>query len=228
MSPPSTTTATLVLPGYPLGPASKFSPGPGTHIQAAHIHASIVGRLVQTSTNPKDKNATPVLSVVRPQPPNVRSTPLLPAVGTQVYARIERVTRLQALCEIVVLSDGRWTGGVDTDSATAASVHSSPAPQPFRGIIRAQDVRATEKDKVVMSACFRVGDIVRAVVISLGDQGGYFLSTAGNVLGVMMAWGSSGEEGLFGKGNACVPVSWCEVVDVVSGVREERKVAKPI
>jgi exosome complex component CSL4 len=86
-------------------------------------------------------------------------------------------------------------------------------------------VRATEKDKVVMGASFRVGDIVRAIVISLGDQGGYFLSTAGNAFGVVMSWSESGP---FGVGSACVPVSWKEVQDVVTGAREERKVAKPV
>jgi exosome complex component CSL4 len=83
------------------------------------------------------------------------------------------------------------------------------------------DVRATEKDKVKLGECFRVGDIIRAVVISLGDQGGYYLSTAGNEYGVVMAWAEE-------TGNVCVPVSWKEVIDEATGKRETRKVAKPI
>lgn len=36
-------------------------------------------------------------------------------------------------------------------------------------------MRATEIDKVQTQACFRPGDIVRAVVISLGDARSYYL-----------------------------------------------------
>lgn len=63
-----------------------------------------------------------------------------------------------------------------------------------------------------------MGDIVRAMVISLGDQGGYYLSTAGNEYGVVMGWSE--------EGNGVVPVGWNEVRDSVTGRREERKVAR--
>lgn len=65
-----------------------------------------------------------------------------------------------------------------------------------------------------------MGDIVRAVVISLGDERSYYLSTARNELGVVMAeseWG-----------NQMFPVSWREFEDPEMGTREVRKVAKPI
>ena len=87
-------------------------------------------------------------------------------------------------------------------------------------MIRQQDIRATEVDKVKVAESFRVGDIVRATVISLGDERAYYLSTAGNELGVVMAvseWG-----------NQMVPVSWREFLDEEMGVREARKVAKPV
>lgn len=86
-------------------------------------------------------------------------------------------------------------------------------------MIRREDIRATEKDKVTVADSFRVGDLVRGVVISLGDQGGYYVSTAKNELGVVMAESESG--------NQMVPVSWKEFVDVRTGKREARKVAKP-
>jgi len=80
-----------------------------------------------------------------------------------------------------------------------------------------------------MLESFRPGDVVRAVVISLGDQGGYYLSTAGNELGVVLAWSSGG--GDESGGRELVPVSWREmgVVDERGGVegKEWRKVAKP-
>ncbi|KLJ11589.1 hypothetical protein EMPG_13225 [Blastomyces silverae] len=71
-----------------------------------------------------------------------------------------------------------------------------------------------------MDEMFRVGDIVRAVVISLGDQSFYYCSTARNELGVVM--------GRSEEGNVLVPVSWREMVDGRSGRREGRKVARPV
>ena len=79
----------------------------------------------------------------------------------------------------------------------------------------------TEKDRVIPRECFAVGDVVRALVVSIGDQGGYYLSTAGNELGVVLAWHGQ-------TGNLCVPIAWDTVLDEAGGGRESRKVAKPI
>lgn len=57
-------------------------------------------------------------------------------------------------------------------------------------------------------------------MISLGDQSaGYYLSTARNELGVVLAWGV--------EGRLLEPVSWREVRDPVTGRKETRKVARP-
>lgn len=61
---------------------------------------------------------------------------------------------------------------------------------------------------------------MRAVVISLGDERSYYLSTARNELGVVMAVSE--------MGNSMVPVSWREFEDLETGGREGRKVAKPV
>ena len=55
--------------------------------------------------------------------------------------------------------------------------------------------------------------------ISLGDQSNYYLSTAKNELGVLMAKSEAG--------NTMVPISWKEFRDPETGVTESRKVAKP-
>ena len=52
-------------------------------------------------------------------------------------------------------------------------------------MIRREDVRQTEKDRVELSKCFRPSDIVLATIISLGDQSNYLLSTAGDSLGTV-------------------------------------------
>lgn len=40
-----------------------------------------------------------------------------------------------------------------------------PAGEEFGGVIRSQDVRATEKDKVKIGDCFRGGDVVKGLVV---------------------------------------------------------------
>lgn len=55
--------------------------------------------------------------------------------------------------------------------------------------------------------------------ISLGDQSNYYLTTAKNELGVIMAKSEAG--------NTMVPISWREFRDPVTGATESRKVAKP-
>ena len=58
---------------------------------------------------------------------------------------------------------------------------------PLKGIIRREDVRQTEKDRLELSKCFRPNDIVFAKVLSLGDSQSYLLTTAGDELGVVLA-----------------------------------------
>lgn len=41
-----------------------------------------------------------------------------------------------------------------------------PQGEEFTGVIRSQDVRATEKDRVKLAECFRGGDVVKGLVVS--------------------------------------------------------------
>jgi exosome complex component CSL4 len=79
-------------------------------------------------------------------------------------------------------------------------------------VIRSQDVRATEKDRVKIGDCFRGGDVVKGLVvccvpqlfalmtdrrifsvqISLGDARSYYVTTARNDLGVIFATSEAG------------------------------------
>lgn len=56
--------------------------------------------------------------------------------------------------------------------------------------------------------------------ISLGDQSNYYLTTAKNELGVIMAKSE--------YRNTMYPISWKEFKDPVTGETETRKVAKPL
>jgi exosome complex component CSL4 len=53
-------------------------------------------------------------------------------------------------------------------------------------VIRREDIRETEVDKVAVQNFFKPLDIVRAGVISLGDSKFYFLSTAKSEFGVVL------------------------------------------
>jgi hypothetical protein len=41
-----------------------------------------------------------------------------------------------------------------------------PPGEEFTGVIRTQDIRATEKDRVKIGDCFRGGDVIRGLVAS--------------------------------------------------------------
>lgn len=88
----------------------------------------------------------------------------------------------------------------------------------FTGIIRLEDVRAAEIDKVQIASCFRPGDVVKAEVVSLGTSRDYYLSTAQNHLGVVYAKSLAGVP--------MVPISWQEMQCPQTKAVEKRKVAK--
>lgn len=201
----------LALPGTLLGPASKYAPGPGTHIHDASVYASIAGTVASTPSPNPATTKLPLLSISRPGVAALSdSANVLPEVDSQVLARITRLGARFAGAEILVIAPS---------SATSISSDATVCSTPFAAQIRREDIRATEKDKVTIQDSFRVGDLIRAVVISLGDQGGYYMSTAKNELGVVVARGEDGE--------VLVPVSWKEVKDLRTGKGEARKVAKP-
>ncbi|MCO5576561.1 hypothetical protein L7F22_030373 [Adiantum nelumboides] len=99
-------------------------------------------------------------------------------------------------------------------------VGSRAVKEKFSGILRQQDVRATEIDKVEMYNCFRPGDIIKAEVLSLGDARSYVLTTAKNELGVVYATSVAGAK--------MVPVSWQEMMCPLTNQKEPRKVAKVV
>ncbi|PBP27400.1 exosomal core protein CSL4 [Diplocarpon rosae] len=209
-------TASIAVPGQILGPASEYLPGPGVHVHNAQLYASILGPVAKSPppkpTGPQKRltKITPAAPLALPRLSIERSTSatdggkgkkdILPEVNSTVLCRVTRIAPRQATVAILVVGetvlDGDW-----------------------QGMIRVQDVRATEKDKVKIFESFRPGDIVRANVISLGDQANYYLSTATNNLGVIMATSEAG--------NAMYPVSWKEYKDPETGASESRKVAKP-
>ena len=180
---------------------------------------------------------------VKPQVPQKKGKyNTLPSVDSIVLARVTRVQKRQATVSILVVLDPSTpsdpsttstqtpgpTGNTSSDNDNITSIlttaanpenHSSTDELRFQALIRKEDVRAVEKDRVVMDDMFRVGDIVRGSVISLGDQSFYYLTTARNDLGVVLARSEAG--------NMMFPASWKDMRDSVTGVPEPRKVARP-
>ncbi|OCH95772.1 hypothetical protein OBBRIDRAFT_809622 [Obba rivulosa] len=135
-------------------------------------------------------------------PVGTRPLPRPPAPNSVVLGSITRLSPLQAVLSITVVD------GVPL-----------PAGEEFTGVIRVQDVRATEKDKVKIADCFRGGDVVKGLVISLGDARSYYVTTARNDLGVIFATSEAGA--------TMEPVSWQEMRCPKTGKIEKRKCAKP-
>ncbi|KAL9436561.1 hypothetical protein AB3S75_022584 [Citrus x aurantiifolia] len=186
----------LVTPGEVLGKATEVTAGKGAYV-AKHnglVYASLTGLLRTLSPPPDspDQRATVEVTGHKAHGP-------VPEPGSVVIARVTKVMTRMASADIMCVG--------------AKSVR-----EKFSGIIRQQDVRATEIDKVDMHLSFRPGDIVRASVLSLGDARAYFLSTAKNDLGVVSAESTAG--------GTMVPISWTEMQCPLTGQIEQRKVAK--
>ncbi|CUM67830.1 uncharacterized protein PRCAT00005538001 [Priceomyces carsonii] len=174
----------------------------------------------------------------------------LPKENDIVLVRITRINQKQANCEILsveghgnILTDhGLGSNGesahlsvpsgggaqslsshqgVASSQSTSLNAVAVDLGETFKGIIRTQDIRSTDRDKVKMIELFKPGDIVRAIIISLGDGSNYYLSTARNDLGVVF----SRSEG--SSGDVMFPIDWQHMLDNRTGQIEKRKCAKP-
>ncbi|ORZ03502.1 hypothetical protein BCR43DRAFT_483479 [Syncephalastrum racemosum] len=184
---------TVVTPGQRLGYSEEYASGTGTYERNGILYASVVGmRRIVPSV--KD-DQLPTLIVEREKEQSA-----VPGVHSVVTGKVIRVTPSQAVVAIMVVGD-------------------SLCKEDFLGVIRTQDVRATEKDQVKIYNSFRPGDIVRAEVISLGDARSYYLSTAKNELGVIFATSVAGA--------TMIPISWQSMQCPKTKTIEYRKCAKP-
>ncbi|GAB2218522.1 hypothetical protein Droror1_Dr00001749 [Drosera rotundifolia] len=186
----------MVTPGEILGKSSELRPGRGAYAVAGgnDIYASLTGRRSILTPPPDSPDQRPIVEVT-----GHKAHGVVPEPGSTVIARVKRVMAKMASADIMCVGE-------------------KSVREKFSGIIRQQDVRATEIDKVDMHSSFRAGDIVRASVLSLGDARAYYLSTAKNELGVVSAESAAGA--------TMIPISWTEMQCPSSGQVEQRKVAK--
>ncbi|GAM19228.1 hypothetical protein SAMD00019534_024030 [Acytostelium subglobosum LB1] len=175
-------SSTIVTPGQRLCRESEYIASEGTYIHKGAIYSSVLGFShvikrhqsseqddqtkdkddIVASTNENDLKKDYIV-VMKEKDPGV-----VPDIGSVVTAQVLRNN--PRLASVAILCVG-----------------TKALKETFNGIIRVQDVRATEIDKVEIYKSFRPGDIVVAQVISLGDSRSYYLSTAKNELGVVFA-----------------------------------------
>lgn len=128
-------------------------------------------------------------------------TQLIPRKNSIVFARVVRTT-------------------LSTVNVHILSVDSSPLREYFLGVIRLQDIRKHEIEKIDIEECFAPGDIIQARIISLGDSKSFFLSTAETELGVALSW--------LEDGSKLLPHDWEHMVHPPTNSLYKRKVARPI
>uniref|UniRef100_A0A6T7W3C5 S1 motif domain-containing protein n=1 Tax=Pyramimonas obovata TaxID=1411642 RepID=A0A6T7W3C5_9CHLO len=187
-------TDSLVCPGDKLSQAVGHTAGKGTYVKGQHICAAILGKkqLKPPAQDIADQSVT--VEVVRGG-----EQTSVPKEGDIVTAKVTKINTRMAVVDILCIGQ-------------------KALEDSFNGIIRQQDVRVTEIDKVQIMQSFRPGDIVRAQVLSLGDARSYYLTTAQTHLGVVYAKSIAG--------NPMVPISWQEMQCPSTLAKEFRKVAK--
>ncbi|KAD4583959.1 hypothetical protein E3N88_21560 [Mikania micrantha] len=186
----------IVTPGEVLGKGTEVKAGRGAYLSRENntVYASLTGRRSVVPPSSESTDQRPIVEVI-----GHKAHGPVPEPGCVVIARVTKVMARMASADIMC-------------------VGAKAVREKFSGIIRQQDVRATEIDKVDMHSSFRPGDIVKASVISLGDARAYYLSTAQNELGVVSAESTAG--------STMVPISWTEMQCPSTGQIEPRKVAK--
>ncbi|XP_013087934.2 exosome complex component CSL4-like [Biomphalaria glabrata] len=166
-------------------------PGNGTYASDGFIYSSILGYWNERVNSESKEKVIDVL--------NSYAQTVIPFINAIVTARVTNINPRYCKCEILTVGD-------------------KPLSDFYRGLIKKEDVRTTEKDRVELYKCFRPGDIIIARVISLGDAQSYILSTAENELGVII--------GMSQDGIKMVPTSWCKMQCPKTLNEEFRKVAK--
>jgi exosome complex RNA-binding protein Csl4 len=114
----------FTTPGELLGSRAEFDAGAGTYERGTDIVASVVGTLKTLPvTRHVGKRGTLVVERLGSQ------SLLVPDVGATVTCRITRLTLTQANAEILLLAG-------------------MPVAEPFHAVIRKENVRQSEIDKV--------------------------------------------------------------------------------
>jgi exosome complex RNA-binding protein Csl4 len=182
-----------VKKGYPgmfLGYAYDFSVGEsGVYRKDDKLFASVAGEITI------DRHCSPPKISVKNE-----HSEYIPKIGDEVYAKVVKVARLVATCEIVALK-------------------TKAIRLPIMALIKSENVKNDFKD-FDMFDMFVPGDIVFCKVISIDQTNFVYLSTADVNYGVVFARSPMTK-------NIMMPVSFDKMICLDTRIQESRKVAKP-
>ncbi|GME78010.1 unnamed protein product [[Candida] boidinii] len=156
------------------------------------------------------------------------------SVGDIVMCKVTKISKTRIFVEILNIDDAALIESnmrkeIQDQNKESQENHlrlmtnlvASENGENFKGIIRSQDIRSTDRDKVKVNECFMPGDIIRAEILSLGDGINYYLTTARNDLGVIFAKSDHG------NGDLMYALDWETMIVPSTGDVEKRKCAKP-
>ncbi|CAK1594619.1 unnamed protein product [Parnassius mnemosyne] len=187
----------ICIPGMRLSLLNKeYISGPGTYELKGYIYATLAGVLKMEED---DKTKATIISVESPRTPSV-----LPKTGDVVTAKVTVVNSRLVQCIILCVGP-------------------SVLVRPYKGILKKEDIKSTDKDRIDPYKCFRPGDVILARVLPMTEIHWYHLSTAENELGVVIATAAGSPQGV-----SMVPISWSEMQCPKTLVKEPRKVARVI
>ncbi|CAF4838554.1 exosome complex component CSL4 [Pieris napi] len=187
----------ICIPGMRISASNKETmSGAGTYELDGYIYTYLAGILKTQYDEVKKAN---ILSIESPKSPSV-----LPQMGDIATARVIAVNSRLVQCQILCVGP-------------------TVLARPYRGILKKEDIRDMDKDRIDPYKCFRPGDVILARVLPMTELHAYHLSTAENELGVVIATAEGSPQGV-----SMVPISWSEMQCPTTLNKEPRKVARVI
>lgn len=197
----------IIVPGDIIGSIDHYHAGIGTYIRGDNIHASIVGSVVIE----KHQNGDSSNGIV------IKENDSIHIISLKGYIATESVLNItdEVICRVTGIS-------LYQVSVSILYVRDRELKKRANGVIRKEDIRSTEIDKVIIHECFRAGDIIKARILSYGDARQYYLSTSEDNLGVIYAKSQSSKHKLM----KMIDDNYSEMIDEETKTIEKRKVAK--
>ncbi|XP_034837176.1 exosome complex component CSL4 [Maniola hyperantus] len=187
----------ICIPGMRLTRAKKdYISGQGTYELQGYIYAALAGVLKMEEDSDTKATRLSVESLVTPS--------VLPKTGDVVTAKVTVVNSRQVQCAILCVGP-------------------TVLARPYKGMLKKEDIKCTDKDRIDPYKCFRPGDVILARVLPMTELHWYHLSTAENELGVAIATAEGSPQGV-----SMLPISWSEMQCPKTLVKEPRKVARLI
>ena len=178
-----------VIPGQFLGYIFDYTMGEiGVFQKEDKLYSSLTGKIsIDTKTNP------PTINVISD------SNNYHPHVKDEIYAKITKIQKTMAFCEIFATKDKLIT--------------------PLQGIIKHENIKNDYKDFDIFE-CFVPGDIILGEIIAVDQSKYIYISVSENNQGVVFAKSRL-------SNNLMMPISWEQMECLDTHTREKRKVAKP-